>query len=81
MQNELVQIVQRLSAMRNDVTGPFQVRNFDLYGITVVTVTYDQVDCTYGLFEHGSRHSFVFDDLNALAVEIYECIAAFKLAF
>lgn len=79
--SELTTIVQRLQAMQMSTDRSLQERNFDLYGVNVVTVRYDQPSHLFALAEGRNQNQFAFDDLDALAVEIYERLSEFKLSF
>lgn len=79
--SELTAIVQRLQAMQTSTDQPLQERNFDLFGVNVVTVRYDQPSNLFALAEGRNKSQFAFDDLDALAIEIYERLSEFKLSF
>ena len=66
--SQLVQIIRRLDAMRNDHTGNRQRRTFEQFGIPVCEVTY-------------IRDRVRFDDLDLAAIEVFNCLYDFRNTF
>ncbi|MCM0583052.1 DUF1797 family protein [Weissella diestrammenae] len=81
-ESELVKIIKRLESMTLDQNSEFQERHFDMFGVNVLTVLYDQPSHTFAVY--GGRDDsrrFAFDNLDALAIDIYETLADFKAVF
>lgn len=79
--SQLVQIIRRLDAMRNDQTGNRQRRTFEQFGIPVCEVTYicDRDEFVYVRFRPHER--FRFDDLDLVAIEVFNCLYDFRNTF
>ena len=79
--SQLVQIIRRLDAMRNDYTGNRQHRTFEQFGIPVCEVTYirDRDEFIYVCFR--PRERFRFDDLDLAAIEVFNCLYDFRNTF
>jgi len=80
-ESELVKIIKRLQSMTLDSTNEIQERNFDLFGVNVLTVLYDQPSKTFAVYGGRDDRRFAFDDLDALAIDIYENLAEFRAVF
>jgi uncharacterized protein YkuJ len=80
-ESDLVAIVNRLSAMRKDGSAEVQVRQFDAFGVNVATVLFDQPSQTFALTIGRDNRRFAFDDINLVAIDIYEAMQDFKETF
>lgn len=81
-ESDLVQIAQRIRAMMVDDRDDVQIRHFDAFGVTVVTVMYDRPSQTFaveGLRDNSRR--FAFDDADLVAIDIYEALQDFRETF
>lgn len=81
-ESDLVQIAQRIRAMMVDDRDDVQIRHFDAFGVTVVTVMYDRPSQTFaveGLCDNNRR--FAFDDADLVAIDIYEALQDFRETF
>ncbi|MDF7637361.1 DUF1797 family protein [Leuconostocaceae bacterium ESL0958] len=72
--SQLLMIIQRLLAMEAAGDQRFQVRRFDAYGIEVLKVTLDQENQVWTIAEHQHNQVYHFDDLDLVAIEIYELL-------
>lgn len=72
--SDLVSIVKRLNAMREDKTSVRQVRHFDVDGQERCVVLFDGFTRNFKLIDPLSEKNNVyeFDDIDHLAVEIFE---------
>ena len=80
--SNLTQIVNRIRAMMYDNTQEIQTRQFNVFGVTVATVIYDQPTQTFaveGLADKNRR--FAFDDADLVAIEVYEALLEFRETF
>ncbi|MDR3190017.1 MAG: YkuJ family protein [Lactobacillaceae bacterium] len=80
-ESELIHIVKRLQAMTFDDRGEIQERAFDKFGVNVVTVLFDQPSRTFALYGGRDDKKFAFDDIDLLAIDIYETLQDFKSVF
>ena len=81
-ESDLVQNAHRIRAMMVDDRDDVQIRHFDAFGVTVVTVMYDRPSQTFaveGLRDNNRR--FAFDDADLVAIDIYEALQDFKETF
>ncbi|CAK8053496.1 YkuJ family protein [Eupransor demetentiae] len=81
LQSELDQILNRLRAMTQSNDQPVQVRRFEVYGLEVLQVTYDQHSKIWTIREHRQSRQFQFDDLDLVAIEIYDILHDVQLTF
>ncbi|WEV55155.1 DUF1797 family protein [Leuconostocaceae bacterium ESL0723] len=58
-----------------------QIRRFDVYGVEVLQVRYDQVNKLWTIMEHRQAHRFQFDDIDLVAIEIYDLLRDVQLTF
>ena len=81
-ENDLSKIMRRVQAMRLDKRSTIQQRDFSVFGVPVVTVLYDSMSGMFAL-ETNERHQhrFAFDDVDLLAIDIYEALAEFRESF
>ncbi|AYW48376.1 DUF1797 domain-containing protein [Tetragenococcus osmophilus] len=75
MQNsQLVAIIKRLEAMIEAQDSEVQVRRFEKEGVEKCTVTYDNVTETFELTEAQTNQAYQFDNIDIVAMEIYDLI-------
>ena len=79
--SDLKQILARLRAMVDATDTPYQTRRFDAFGIEAVQVDYDQLTQIWTVHEHRAVRQFQFDDIDLVAIEIYDVLHDFKLIF
>lgn len=79
--SQLVTIIRRLNAMRFDETGNRQRRTFEEFGVPVCEVTYihDRQEYIYVRFRPHER--FHFDNIDLVAIEVFNCLYDFKNTF
>lgn len=81
-ENDLNKIVRRIQAMRRDDQTTVQQRDFSVFGVPVVTVLYDSVSGIFALeTTERKQRRFAFDDVDLLAIDIYEALVEFKESF
>ena len=78
---DLKQILARLRAMVDATDTPYQTRRFDAFGIEAVQVDYDQLTQIWTVHEHREVRQFQFDDIDLVAIEVYDVLHDFKLIF
>lgn len=79
--SDLKQILCRLRAMIDSTDGSVQTRRFDAFGIETLQVTYDQLTRIWTVQEHREIRQFQFDDIDLVAIEIYDVLHDFKLIY
>ena len=79
--SDLKQILCRLRAMIDWTDGSVQTRRFDAFGIEALQVTYDQLTRIWTVQEHREIRQFQFDDIDLVAIEIYDVLHDFKLIY
>ena len=72
--SQLVAIIKRLEAMTEATDNEIQVRRFERDGVEKCLVTYDSTSETFELTESGSSQVYQFDDVDLVAIEIYELL-------
>jgi uncharacterized protein YkuJ len=72
--SQLVAIIKRLEAMVEATDTDIQVRRFEKEGVEKCTVTYDKTTETFELTEADSKQSYQFDNVDIVAMEIYDLI-------
>lgn len=72
--SQLVAIIKRLEAMTEATDNEIQVRRFEREGVEKCTVTYDKSTETFELTESNSQQSYQFDNIDIVAMEIYDLI-------
>lgn len=81
-ENDLNKIVRRIQAMRRDDRTTVQQRDFSVFGVPVVTVLYDSASGIFALeTTERKQRRFAFDDVDLLAIDIYEALIEFKESF
>ncbi|KAF1303872.1 MULTISPECIES: YkuJ family protein [Enterococcus] len=72
--SQLVAIIKRLEAMTEATDNEVQVRRFEKEGVEKCTVTYDKATETFELTEADTHQSYQFDNIDIVAMEIYDLI-------
>lgn len=80
-QSALTSILKRLFAMQAATDQRYQVRRFDAYGLEVLKVTYDQDEQVWLIEEHRMNKQYQFDDIDLVAIEIYDLLFDVQLTF
>lgn len=75
MHSQLVAIIKRLEAMMEAQDSEIQVRRFEKEGVEKCVVTYDSETNTFELTESNSHESYQFDNVDLVAMEIYDLIS------
>ena len=79
--SQLQDILNRLSAMQKSKVGRYQKRRFDLYGLELLQVTYDQENQEWDVLDHRLKKHYHFDDIDLVAIEIYDLLRDVQLTF
>ncbi|MGX4592672.1 YkuJ family protein [Leuconostoc sp. JNUCC 76] len=79
--SDLKQILNRLRAMMDSTDNSVQTRRFDAFGIEALQVSYDQLTKIWTVQEHREIRQFQFDDIDLVAIEIYDVLHDFKLIY
>lgn len=74
--SELTAIIRRLEAMQEDSDGEVQVRRFEKDGEERCLITYDGKAGIYELEERATKQIYRFDDIDMVAMEIFELLQA-----
>ena len=72
--SQLVAIIKRLEAMTEATDNEIQVRRFEREGVEKCIVNYDKSIETFDLTETDSQQSYQFDNIDIVAMEIYDLI-------
>lgn len=72
--SQLIPIIRRLDAMREDESDEIQVRRFEKDGKERCIVRYDKNSRMYELEEGASGQTYEFDNIDYVAVEILELV-------
>jgi len=72
--SQLIPIIKRLDAMREDETEEVQVRRFERDGVQKCIVRYDNKSNMFELEESATGQTYEFDNIDYVAVEILELI-------
>ncbi|WP_461215833.1 YkuJ family protein [Lacticaseibacillus sp. GG6-2] len=72
--SQLVAIIKRLEAMQEATDGEVQSRRFEKDGAEKGLVEYDPKTETYTLEEMDHHQKFDFDDIDLVAMEIYDLL-------
>lgn len=70
--SQLVAIIRRLEAMKEDAND--LQRRFEKDGIEKCTVRYNAETESFDLQESGSRQSYQFDNIDLVAIEIFDLL-------
>ncbi|MBS9336321.1 DUF1797 family protein [Fructobacillus papyrifericola] len=79
--SQLQGILKRLFAMEKAKDGRFQKRRFDLYGLELLQVTYDQENQDWDILDHRLKKHYHFDNVDLVAIEIYDLLRDVQLTF
>lgn len=72
--SQLVGIIRRLEAMLEDTESEVQVRRFEKEGNERCVITYDAKTETFELLETSTQQVYQFDDVDLVAMEIFEVL-------
>ncbi|MCI1987364.1 MAG: YkuJ family protein [Lactobacillus sp.] len=72
--SQLVAIIKRLEAMQEATDGEVQTRRFEKEGTEKGLVSFDPKTETYTLEEMDHHQEFDFDDIDLVAMEIYDLL-------
>lgn len=78
---QLQVIINRLTAMVNDKRQEEQVRQFEIFGLLVGTVIYNHSTGLFTVVDNKNNQEYIFDDLDLVAVEIFDAINRLKITF
>lgn len=81
MHSNLQKIIKRLDAMTLDNSSDHQVREFSQYGVPVCKVTYLRERSEFLIERYNPDHDLVFDNIDLVAIEIYDCLYDFQHSF
>ena len=74
-------VAYMIRALIDATDNQFQSRRFDVFGIEALRVEYDQLTKIWTVYEHRQIRHFQFDDIDLVAIEIYDVLHDFKLIF
>jgi uncharacterized protein YkuJ len=74
MKSRLVAIIKRLEAMIEAKDNEEQVRRFEREGQVQAEIVFNQEAQTFTLTDVNSNQTYTFDDIDIVAIEIYELI-------
>jgi uncharacterized protein YkuJ len=74
MKSNLVAIIKRLEAMLESTDSEVQVRRFEQDGVVKAEVSFDKATGTFSLTEADTNFTSTFDDIDIVAMEIYDLI-------
>ncbi|MHC5267632.1 YkuJ family protein [Enterococcus sp. LJL98] len=72
--SQLVAIIKRLEAMIEAQDNEVQIRRFEKDGVEQCIVSYDHSTETFELTESQSKQPYQFDNIDMVAIEIYDLI-------
>lgn len=72
--SQLMIILKRLIAMRNDYSSNRQKRTFEKFGIPLCDVTYVRASDEFVFVKYRPYERFRFDDIDLVAMEIFNCL-------
>lgn len=72
--SQLVAIIKRLEAMTEATDNDIQIRRFEREGVEKCIVSYDKSTETFELTESNTQESYQFDNIDIVAMEIYDLI-------
>lgn len=79
--SQLESILKRLFAMEKASDGRYQSRRFDLYCLELLKVTYDQENQDWDILDHRLKKHYHFDDVDLVAIEIFDLLRDVQLTF
>lgn len=71
--SQLVAIVRRLEAMRED-SGDIEVRRFEKDGIEQCVVRYNKENDNFELYDSQTKQTYQFDDIDLVTIEVFELL-------
>lgn len=72
--SQLIPIIRRLDAMREDQSDEVQVRRFERNGEEKCIVRYDNKSNMFELEDRTTEQTYEFDNIDYVAVEILELV-------
>jgi len=72
--SQLIPIIRRLDAMREDQSDEVQVRRFERNGEEKCIVRYDNKTNMFELEDRTTEQTYEFDNIDYVAVEILELV-------
>lgn len=72
--SKLSAVISRLEAMTKDETDTIQVRRFDVDGVERAQVVYNHETNIFTVIDHSIDEKLKFDDINFVAIEVFELI-------
>ncbi|GEK89904.1 YkuJ family protein [Alkalibacterium putridalgicola] len=72
--SQLIPIIRRLDAMREDQSDEVQVRRFERNGQEKCIVRYDNKSNMFELEDRTTEQTYEFDNIDYVAVEILELV-------
>ncbi|ERL63694.1 hypothetical protein L248_2284 [Schleiferilactobacillus shenzhenensis LY-73] len=72
--SQLVAIINRLDAMIKEDGQEERTRRFEIDGTEKCAVTYDPTSDSFTLEEFDAHQSFQFDNIDLVAMEIYDLL-------
>ncbi|WP_251575863.1 DUF1797 family protein [Limosilactobacillus agrestimuris] len=79
--SNLEKVIKRLQAMTIDRTANRQKRIFEQFGIPLCEVTYIRSSDEFVFARYRPRERFRFDDIDLVAIEVFNCLYDFKHTF
>lgn len=73
-ESQLIGIINRLKAMQEDAVDEPQPRRFEKEGVEQATVVYNATNQTYTLTEHNPETTFEFDNIDLVAIELFDLL-------
>ncbi|MFC6253240.1 YkuJ family protein [Secundilactobacillus hailunensis] len=73
-ESQLIGIINRLKAMQEDTGDEPQPRRFEKEGVELAQVVYHPETQTYSLDEHQAKEHFEFDNIDLIAIELFELL-------
>lgn len=81
LNTDLPHILARLHAMTQATDHVIQTRRFDAFGLEVVKVDYNQATRIWTMYARRENRAFQFDDIDLVAIEIYDALHDLTLTF
>lgn len=72
--SQLIPIIRRLDAMREDQSDEVQVRRFEKDGKEMCVVRYDSQSGMFELDDRTANQTYEFDNIDYVAVEVLELV-------
>ena len=73
-ESQLLAIIRRLIAMTHDQTSNRQKRIFEKFGIPVCEVTYIRSSDEFIFIRYRPHERFRFDEIDLVAIEVFDCL-------